>query len=467
MPRLTRREVEAAPTRATEYSVSDDQVQGFALRVLPSGRKVFTFRFQLGGRSGRVQRVTIGDYGALTPDQARREAVRLRGEVAQGRDPAAELRAKKATIRGARSAPTVAELADDFLSECAAKLKPRTVDQYRRLIGMTPVKRGPKKGEERTGELRREFGRHKVSDVTRAQVAQLHLSMKDRPVHANRALTCLSAFFSFAERHGHRPDGTNPCRRVVKFREEGRKRYLSDAEIVAIGVALRTAEREGLPIPPAKQRRRASDATKKHRTRDTDADGARRPVRFSPVSVAVIRFLLLSGWREGEALTLEWGHVDMKKGVVILPDSKTGQSVRELGAPALEVLSSMKPERQRGNPYVFPGAKHGAHYTDTARVWYAVRHAAGLDDVRLHDLRHSFASVGAAAGLTLPLIGAMLGHTDSATTARYAHLTQSNALRRAADATSGTVAALLDGERQDDAGPSADVLPFPRRAGAS
>ena len=158
----------------------------------------------------------------------------------------------------------------------------------------------------------------------------------------------------------------------------------------------------------------------------------------------MLRFLLLSGWREREALTLRWDAVDLGRGVATLADTKTGRSVRELGAPALAVVDAMRAHRQAGNPYVFPGAKPGAHFTDTARVWYAVRHAAGLADVRLHDLRHAFASVAASGGLTLPLIGALLGHTDSATTARYAHLVDSSR-KRAAELTSGAVAAALAG----------------------
>lgn len=465
MVKLTKRAVDAAAPAAREFRLWDDDVPGFGLRVWPSGRKVYILQYRTGGRGTPVRILTIGDHGALTPDQARREAVRLRGAVAEGRDPATERRERKDAIRAEHQAPTVAELADEFLAECDVKLKASTADHYRRLLGITPVLRGPDKGKERVGELRQAIGRFKVADVTHAQIARLHSSMKARPYHANRALACLSALFTYAERHGHRPDGSNPCRRVVKYREEKRKRYLSDAELARLGEALRTAEREGLPIPPGKERRRATKRTAKHRTKDTSASGARRPVRFSPVAVGVLRFLLLTGWREGEALKLQWSHVDTARGVAILPDTKTGQSVRELGAPALDVLEAMRAWRQKGNPYVFPGQKPGAHYTDTARPWYAVRHAAGLDEVRLHDIRHSFASVGAAGGLTLPLIGAMLGHTDSNTTARYSHLTGSSALKRAADATSAAVAAMLAGDAGTTEHQGDGLLPF-RQKGA-
>jgi integrase len=165
---------------------------------------------------------------------------------------------------------------------------------------------------------------------------------------------------------------------------------------------------------------------------------------LNPVGVAALRFLLLSGWREGEALTLGWDHVDFGRGVATLPDTKVGRSVRQLGAPALAVLDSMRAYRQAGNRFVFPGAKPGSHFTDTARVWDAVRNAAGLPEIRLHDLRHAFASVAASGGLTLTLIGSLLGHTDASTTARYAHLVESSR-KRAAEMTSTAVADALGG----------------------
>jgi integrase len=279
---------------------------------------------------------------------------------------------------------------------------------------------------------------------------------------ANRALAALSALFRYPERHGHRPDGSNPCRGVAEFREAKRERYLSDAEFAAVGAALARAEREGLPVSPPRQRRRATAETAKHRTKNTSDDGARPLSPSNPVGVAALRFLLLTGWREREALRLEWAHVDAARGVATLPDTKTGRSVRELGAPALAVVEAMRAYRQAGNPHVFAGAKRGAHYTDTARVWDAVRHAAGVPDVRLHDFRHAFASVAASGGLTLPLIGALLGHVDSATTARYAHLVESSR-KRAAELTSAAVAAALAGAVAP-VDQHRDVLPFAKRA---
>ncbi|AHG91852.1 protein of unknown function DUF4102 [Gemmatirosa kalamazoonensis] len=455
MPKLTKRAVDAlAPQTgpvAADFFVWDDDVKGFGVRVWPSGRKSFVFAFRIGGRAGTKQRVTLGDFGALTVDEARKRATQLRADVFAGRSPAAERAARKRAVAAERAAPTVSEAADAFLAECRAKLKPSTVAEYTRLLGVTAAKRGPSKGAERQGELRRALGRFKVADITRAQVAKLHLGMADRPYSANRALATLSALFVYAERQGFRPDGSNPCRHISAYPEQKRERYLTEAEFAALGAALARAGREGLPIPPKReQRRKATPATAKHRTKDTSPEGARSLKPFNPIGVAVLRFLLLTGWREGEALTLEWAHVDhayrgapnAPPGFVVLPNTKTGRSIRELGAPAFAVMDEMRAHRHAGNEYVFPGKKPGAHYTDTARVWDAVRHAAGLPDVRLHDLRHAFASVAASGGLTLPLIGALLGQTDSATTARYAHLVESSR-KRAAEQTSAAVATAL------------------------
>lgn len=458
MPKLTKRVVDAAVLPAPQpegpgyYFLWDDELRGFGLRVRANGRK--TYELQYRDAAGASRRVLIGEHGPLTPDEARAKATQHRAAVLAARrdpgaaDPLATARRARAQARAARAAPTVAEVADEFLAECAAKLKPTTVAEYRRLLGVTIVRRGPAKGAERVGELRAALGRHKVAEVTRAEVAQLHRGMAARPYLANRALAALSALFTYAERHGHVPLGANPCRGIAAFRERKRERYLTSAEFAALGSALARAEREGLPVPPRRQRRRATAATAKHRPRNVAPDGSRPFAPFNPVGTAALRFLILTGWREREALTLEWEHVDLARGMATLPDTKTGRSVRELGAPALAVLEAMRARRQLANPHVFPGRKPGSHFQDTARVWDAVRHAAGLPDVRLHDLRHAFASVAASGGLTLPMIGALLGHADSASTSRYAHLVESSR-KWAAEQTSTAIAAALSGTQVD------------------
>ena len=442
MPKLLKRTVDAIKGEpGTDFIVWDDELKGFGLRVR-NGRKIYILQYR--DTAGATRRVLIGEHGSYTPERARAEATGQRAMVLAARrdptlaDPATNRRKAKLAAKTKLLAPTVAELADEFLAHADGKLKKSTAGEYRRLLGITEIRNGPSKGKPRIGELRRALGRFKVEEVTRGQIAKLHLSMKDRPYMANRALSAMSALFSYAKLQGYRDDPENPCKGIQEFKEKKRERYLTDAEYAALGDALRRAEKEGLPSPPDKLRRRATEETAKHRSKKF---GALK--QANPIGVAVIRFLLLTGWREGEALNLRWTEVNFDRGSVTLPDTKTGKSERELGAPAVLLLSDLKKIRRRDNLFVFYGSKSNSHFTDTARVWNCVRHAAGLADVRIHDLRHGYASVGLASGLTLPVIGSLLGHSDVATTARYAHLADS-ARKRAADLTASAIATALN-----------------------
>ena len=231
--------------------------------------------------------------------------------------------------------------------------------------------------------------------------------MQDKPYQANRTVAMLSKFFNWTEKLGLRPDGSNPCRHVEKYREAKRERFLSEAELARLGEALRAAE---------------TDKT------------------ASPWVIAAIRLLTLTGARLSEVLTLRWDYVDFDRATIRLPDSKTGAKTLHLNAPALEVLSAIP--RLEDNPHVICGERKGAHLVNIQKPWRRIRKAAGLNDVRIHDLRHSFASVAAAGGMSLPLIGALLGHSQPATTARYAHLS-SDPLRAASDAIAGRIAGAM------------------------
>lgn len=280
------------------------------------------------------------------------------------------------------------------------------------------------------------LGELKVAGVTRTHVAKLHLGMRDRPYLANRALAVLGAMFRFAELHGLRPPHTNPCAGLEPYTERARERFLADAEFAALGAALHRAEREGLPAPPKLRRTPRRAATGKHRPKSADT-----PRPANPAAVAALRFLLLTGWREFEALSLRWDRIDLGRGLATLPDTKTGKSVRHVGEPVLALLATLP--RLAGNPHVFPGRKPGDHLRELKRVWEAVRHAAGLPDLRLHDVRHSHASVAVSGGLSLPVIGQLIGHKEVATTQRYAHFA-ADPLRRAADDVATRISAALE-----------------------
>jgi integrase len=384
--KITKRAIDGVAAQTVDSYLWDDELSGFGLKVTPAGRKVYLVQYRVGGHKGRTRRVTIGVHGVVTPDQARTEAKRLLGQVAAGQDPAA-------IRQDARDRPRLGTLLDEFLVEHAdAKLKKSTSAEYRRLARLYVP-----------SALRGKLAR----DVQRAEIGRLHLAMKEKPYQANRTLALLSKFFNWCEKNSHRPDGSNPCRHVSKYRERRNERYLSAEELARLGGALSSAEIAGT----------------------------------SPFIIGAIRLLALTGARLSEILTLRWENVDVENACLRLPDSKTGQKSIYLNAPALDVLNSLP--RLDGNPHVIAGERPAAHWVNLQKPWRRIRRAAGLDDVRIHDLRHSFASVAAASGQSLHVIGALLGHSQPQTTSRYAHLA-ADPLRAANDAVGSRIALAMD-----------------------
>ena len=384
--KITKRTVESAAPGQGDVFLWDTEIPGFGLKVTPSGRRVYILQYTFGGRS---RRYTIGRHGAeKTPEEARRDARSVRGRVAKGHDPAGEIATDK-------SVPTLEAFADRYLAEHAAvKKKASSAAEDRRNLRnhVLPV-----------------LGRWRVTEITRADIARLHNAMRETPGTANRCLALLSKMFNLAEKWGYRPDGTNPTRHVEKYPERKIERFLSEAELARLGEVL---------------------------------DGAAQAGEHTSV-IAAIRLLIFTGCRRNEILTLRWEHVDFERGCLWLPDSKTGAQMVLIGAPAIELLSAFP--RVDDNPYVLPGALPGKHYVGLEKAWRRLRSRAGLADVRLHDLRHSFASMGAGSGESLVLIGALLGHRNTATTARYAHLS-SDPLRAAADRIAGRIAGAMRGD---------------------
>lgn len=392
------------------------------LKVTPAGKKVFVVQYRpLGGRRDTARRLALA---ATDLRGAEREARRL---FAQDLDPA---RAR----REERLAETVQEAIPQFLRELEGKQKPRTIYETTRILG------GDVADVTHEGYVRDVLGAVRVQDVTPTMVAALHRRIwngddEKRPVMANRVLAALSGFFTWCERRGLRPRGSNPARGVPRYRETPRERFLTGEELARLSAALRLAETDGL-LPAARLRKSTPNATqRKHRPRSADT-----PRRADPTAVAAIRFLIFSGMREQEALSLRWDALDLSRALVTLADSKTGRSTRPLGAPALRVLAALP----RDGAYVFPGAVDGQPRKEIKRTWYAVREAAQLDGLRLHDLRHTVASVAASGGATLPMVAALLGHKDLKSTQRYAHLFD-EAKQQAADRTAGDIEAAMQG----------------------
>ncbi|MBM3564281.1 MAG: site-specific integrase [Alphaproteobacteria bacterium] len=380
--KLTKRTADAAEAEAERFIVWDSALKGFGLRVEASGTKTFLVRYRI---AGRKRFVAIGRFGPLTPEQARGLAQEMLASVRRGHDPADERRKERAAL-------SVADLASRFLTEhVGAKRKMSTAVHYRSLIECYLL---PKHGS------------RKAYDFTRADLARLHLSLQDRPYQANRLLAVVASMYSFGERHGLVPEGCSPASRIERFPEARRERFLSTAELARLGEAFREFESDG---------------------------------RFG-AGIAALRLLLFTGARLREILHLRWEYVDIERGLLLLPDSKTGRKAITLNAPALAVLQSL----ERMGLFVIPGANAEVPRADLKKPWTAVIEAASLPGLRIHDLRHSFASVGAGAGLGLPIVGKLLGHTQASTTQRYAHL-DADPIRRAADAIGATIAAALDG----------------------
>ncbi len=387
MPRLTKRLVESAIPQANDYFIWDSEVKGVGARIRATGKRVYVFKYRSPDR--RQRKVTIGQHGNLTVNEARAISKNAAFEVAQGGDPAAQL-------ESARGAPTMAELCDRYFQEHAqVHKKASSWKNDQRLIDV---------------RIKPAFERRLVNSIQRADIAKLHHRMRDTPYEANRTLALLSKMFNLAELWGLRPDGSNPCRHLKKYKEDMRERFLSPAELARLNEVLLEAERT--------QTERQS-------------------------VIAAIRLLILTGCRLSEILTLRWDWVDFEAGCIQLPDSKTGAKIIHLGAPALSVLSSLV--RDPDNPHVIVGHKSGSHLVNLQKAWRRIRQEAGLDGVRIHDLRHTFASFGASGNLSLPMIGKMLGHKHVATTQRYAHLAP-DPVKQATEVTSQTIAAAMRGE---------------------
>jgi integrase len=421
--KITKRVVDGVGASDATYLIRDTDLKGFVLVVTPAGAKSYAVDYRAGsGRGSPKKRLTIGKHGSpWTPETARIEAKRLLAEVAAGRDPA---KARKED----RKAPTFDQLTDFYLSEGVGHKKPSTLKADRGRI---------------EHHLRPLLGKLRADRIVRADVERMRNSVaagktaekvgdgdKRRPGSiatggkgaAAQCVALVSTIFVFAIERGL--CAGNPARGVKKAPVRKVERFLSESEIAQLAEALDAeVERSGNPYPSA-----------------------------------AIRLLLLTGCRRGEIVNLFWDHVDFEHECLRLPDSKTGAKIVYLNAPARALLQQLP--RMANNPRVFPGMRADGANAAIEKAWASARAAAGLADVRLHDLRHSFASVGAAGGLSLPIIGALLGHKHTTTTARYAHLS-ADPLRAANDAVGARIAAAMTSKV--DASATGKVMRWPLR----
>jgi integrase len=382
MTKLSKRTIDALKPQDGDYFVWDEELKNFGVRVLPSGQKTFLVQYRNGGRTRRVK---LGRYGALTADEGRKEAQRVLGEVAKGENPAEAI----STYRRASSMAKVCErfYTDHALQRC----KPSTQREYRRCIDIF---------------INPKLGAHKITDITRADISELHHGLRDKPYQANRVLQVLSKLFNLAEVWGLRPDGSNPCRHVPKYRENKRERFLSPAEIQRLFGVLDEAERDG---------------SESHH------------------ACAAYRLLMLTGCRLSEIQTLKWDYIDGD--YIRLPDSKTGARKIPIDQTIHDALKRIK--QLPDNPYVIAGKVEKQHLTDLQHPWQRIRIRANLEGVRIHDLRHTYASKALMSGLPIEMVGKLLGHTQIQTTMRYAHLADEPVRMAAAQVASG-IGALMD-----------------------
>jgi hypothetical protein len=371
---------------------------------MQSGKKSYVIQFR---KDGRSRRTTIGDHGRLTPEEARSEAKKLLGQIETGADPVEERRT-------ARAVKTFREIAEDFLTmHVATKRKARTLSDYHKLL---------------SSHILPAIGHKRISDIKRADIANLHNTIsKKAPIAANRAISVVSAIWAWAARRDIVSAANNPAHQLERNPENRRERFLTPEEFGRLGEALRLAETSGLAW--------TLDHTKPNSKHLPKPDNRRS--LSDPYAVAAIRMLIFTGARLSEILKAQWSWVDLSREVIFLPTSKTGAKPLYLSKAAQAVLAAIP--KVENNPYIIVGAKHGRPRVDLKKPWAAIRRTAGLEGLRLHDIRHSYASVGAGTSLGLPIIGKLLGHSQPATTARYAHL-DAHPMQQAANSIGATIA---------------------------
>ena len=361
----------------------DRNLTGFGVRVYASGAKVYLV--QTRGPNG-TRRVTLGRHGVLGAEEARRQGALAIARIKAGEDPVPE----RAAARRA-AGPTVSEVAARYMREhVAVRCKPATARIRSNAI---------------RNHIVPSLGKLPLAAVGRDRVIDLHHRMSDIPMQANIVIVTLSQIFTKAENWGIVPEGTDPCGSVVLYRETRRERFLTDAEYARLGRVLDEAPKIG---------------------------GA------SWGAVAVIRLLMLTGCRRGEILSLRWDDVVLDTRELRLRDAKTGARIVPLSPSAVKVLASLP--RTGEQEWVIPGRGTGIHMQKVGNAWRLLRARADLPDVRLHDLRHSFASRALALGESLPMIGKLLGHRRIESTVRYAHLARAS-VHEAAERVANSIAA--------------------------
>ncbi len=364
----------------------DTKLLGFGVRYQRRD-KVFVYKCRI---DNRQRWFAIGKYGQpWTVADAESRVKVIQGDIAKNLDPA--------TIRDERvKSPTLRQAGVIFLETVVSKKRKATQVLYRDFLERLTY---PKLGDVKVAQI-------KFSDI-----AILHYGLRNTPITANRVIASLSTLFSWCERCGLRPRHSNPVQGIERFEERSKERFLSPRELARLGVAIARAERNKTE---------------------------------SVFALAAIRLLIFTGCRRNEILELQWKDVKIERAMLLLPETKTGARPVYLSAPALSVLAALP--KVSNNPFVIVGEKQGQHLVNLRKVWVRICRVARLKGVRLHDLRHSFASVGVSGGASLPIIGKLLGHAKSSTTEKYSHLA-ADPVRAVNEAMGNQIAAMLNGHK--------------------
>ena len=386
---LTEKRIRDAKPGPNTLIMWDGEVKGLGVRITPAGAKSYVLNYRV---SGRMRRATLARTSDISLAAARERAGRELTSIRNGETDPLQRR------QDAVKAPTVSQGLDRFFGEyveCRVAdglMSPRTVQDYRNQA-------------ERT--VRPVLGAMKIAAVTRHDIEAA--VAKRGPVQRNRTVAFLSRLFNTFEDWEYRTPNTNPARRIEKTREQPRDRVLAPSEIQALGAAL---DRMG-----------------------------------DPFIAGAVRFLLFTGWRTGETLSLQWDHVDFETTTITLPSTKTGRDVRSVGSLALELLAGI--DRVNGNPHVFAsGRDRAVSYSTLRRAFLAACEGAGIENIRLHDIRRSVATSAAAHGMSVFMLRDLLNHKTVAMASRYARRADT-ALQAAQDATADRMAAMLAGNKGD------------------
>ena len=359
--KLNKSNIEAIKSIGKDKFYWDDDLKGFGLRLSPQGKKSFLIQYRKDGRSKRIR---IGQFGNITAFNARRDARILLGKIAQGKSPADKARVK-------RNSPTFDDVAARFIKDhIELRLKPNTQIDYKQILRRYLVPT---------------FKTRRVSDISYKDIYELHLKLKDKPTQANRCVSVLSKILNLCSKWGYRNGLENPCLQIERYKEKKHNRFLSQNELSKLWETL---------------------------------DEYERSAAVSLYAVFAFRLLILTGCRLGEIRTLKWEYI--KGHHIEFPDSKTGYKRLPLNDDVIAILEVIP--KLENNPYVICGSVEGQPVINLQKSWRRIRARAGLDDVRIHDLRHTFASQAVMGGVSLALVSKLLGHSQISTTMRYAHL---------------------------------------------